>query len=162
MTWPKDVRHRRVYLHANSGKVFALNIYGHSLQSPLDTTFLTIVKDPQNTRLMKLLIDIDQKGRSQQFRDRRGPTSNSRESKWRATENDRDKMIAVVKSFDSRVPHVGESEDWHWSEAELYVDGRGNYLLCVFYKSRLRGRIWKSVEFDSEAKRIESSGWGEG
>lgn len=160
--WPKDIRHRRIYLHANDRKVISLDIYGHSLQSPLDATFSAPEDDPHSTELMKLLVGIDQKAQSLRFRDRPGPLSKPRESSWRPTNRDRDKIIAAVKAFESEEPSIGDPEDWQWDDAEFCVDGQGNYLLWVFFISRNRGKVWMWVELDSKVKRIESSGWGAG
>jgi len=99
---------------------------------------------------------------SRLFRDRRGPGGMTPESDWRPTDRKRDTFIAAVKAFDSKVLTVGEPDNWQWKDAELYIDGRGHYLLWVFYKSQNRGRIWRWVELDGEAKGIKFSGWGEG
>jgi hypothetical protein len=161
-SWPKDIRHRIIYLHTNDPKVISLNIYGHSLQSPLDATYSAPEDDPHSTELMKLLVGIDQNAQSQRFRDRPGPLSKPRESSWRPTNRDRDKIIAAVKAFESEEPSIGDSEDWQWDDAEIYVDKQGNYLLWVFFRSRNRGKVWMWVELDSKVKRIETSGWGAG
>jgi hypothetical protein len=160
--WPEDIGHRRIYLHANDKKVISLDIYGHSLQSPLDATFSALRGDPQNTELVKLVERIDQIGQSQRFRSRRGPVGKTPESDWRPTDRRRDTFIAAVKALDSKVLTVGEPDNWQWKDAELYIDGRGHCLLWVFYKSQNRGRIWRWVELDGEAKGIKFSGWGEG
>ena len=53
--WPKDIAHWRIYIHGKDKKVVALNVYGYSLQSPIDATFSSSANDPKNTKLMKLL-----------------------------------------------------------------------------------------------------------
>ena len=158
--WPEDIRHRRIYLHANDRKVISLDIYGHSLQSPLDATFSAPEDDPQNTELMKLLVGIHQNAQLQRFRDRAGPLSKPREASWRPT--DRDKIIAAVKAFDSEERSIGDPKDWQWDDAEVYVDAQGSYLLWVYFRSKNRVKVWRWVELDSEGKQIRSSGWGQG
>ena len=160
--WPEGTAHRRIYLHVNDKKVISLDVYGHSLQSPLDATFSAPEDDPQNAELMKLFERIDQTVLWQQFRSRRGPLGKPSESDWRPTMRGRDKVIAAVKPEVRELGAIGDPDDWRWDIAELYTDGQDNYLLWVFYLSRNRGKIWRWLEIDSELKRIESSGWGEG
>lgn len=160
--WPEHIGHRRIYLHANDQKVISLNIYGHSLQSPLDATFSAPESDPQNAELTKLLEHIDQIELSQRFRSRSGPVGKLRESDWRPTKRDRDKIIASVKEHDRERGSIGKPKDWQWDVAELYVDGKDNHLLWIFHLSRNRVKVWRWVELKGEMKPIRSSGSREG
>ena len=56
--WPKDIAHWHVYIHDSNKKIIALNIYNHSLQSPIDNSFSSSADDSQNTKLMKLLKEM--------------------------------------------------------------------------------------------------------
>ena len=53
--WPGDIVHWRVYIHGKNQKIVAINVYGYSLQSPLDATFSPSGSDPKNSKLMTLL-----------------------------------------------------------------------------------------------------------
>ena len=54
-SWPGDIPHWRVYVHGKDRKAVALDVYGYSLQSPIDATFSPSKSDPKNGELMKLL-----------------------------------------------------------------------------------------------------------
>jgi hypothetical protein len=54
--FPSELSHWIVYIHGSNQKITAFDIYGFSLQSPLDATFSpSATDDLKNSELMKLL-----------------------------------------------------------------------------------------------------------
>ncbi len=59
---PKDGDHWMIYIHDKDKKIAALELYQGLLQSPVDRSFVSNAKDPSNSELMKVLIDMLQTG----------------------------------------------------------------------------------------------------
>ena len=51
-----------IYIHDKDKKIAALELYQGLLQSPVDRSFVSNAKDPSNSELMKVLIDMLQTG----------------------------------------------------------------------------------------------------
>lgn len=57
---------------------------------------------------------------------------------------------------------VLQDSDLHWDDAHVFKDGRGNWLVWVYYVDPNRGKRWTWIELDDQLQIVAMGGSSSG